>query len=460
MGFAGHAVLVHPILGIARAALRWVANSALPGAGGLAWPEIPGKAPTDDVYAGTAGVLLAFSEARLSGIDEFDAIASRAAGRLQHLAANPAPLDVTAESGQPGDSALYTGQSGYCFALRCWAQASGDQDSAEAAGQVAAHLASHNRNSGADAPYSTYRDLLLGEAGVLLCLIAEEGEDGHAAASVIADRLVVSARAQRAGVDWFTRDDLGYYMPNFSHGCAGISYALARASSGLQRPDLLDVAVAGANRLLDLGAQPDGSFLAPSSVPTRNPEFPVSYGWCHGPTGTLRLFSLLDQLLPGAGWDVYERCCRQAVRSSGLPARIRPGFWDNIGQCCGTAGVGEMALDAFQETADSQWLDWADALAHDVVARAISDDGGTRWSNTEHRVSPPNLPPGCGWMQGTAGIAGWLCRLARIHDSGIVAPRLEHPDRPPLRYVPASARVLSIEGGLITSGERTMASGP
>jgi len=270
--FASHALLVNPILGIARDALRWVANSALPCAGGLAWPEIPGggQAPMDDVYSGTAGVLLAFSEARLSGIDEFDAVASRAAGRLQHLAASPARLDVAGEPGQPGDSALYTGQAGYCFALRCWAQASGDHLSTAAAGKVAAHLASHSRNSGADVPYSTYRDLLLGEAGVLLCLVAEEGEDAQAAASVLADRLVASAHAQRAGVDWYTRDDRQYYMPNFSHGCAGISYALARAASGLQRPDLLDVAVAGATRLLDLGTRPDGSFLAPSSVPTRS----------------------------------------------------------------------------------------------------------------------------------------------------------------------------------------------
>lgn len=416
-------------------ALRWVANSAVNSEGGVAWPGIAGGGqPTaDDVYSGTAGVLLALSEARLSGIDEFDATASLAASRLQHLAACPTFLDPAADPGQPGDSGLYSGQAGYCSALRCWAQASGDAHSAAAASELTRHLASWSQISGAGAPFSRYRDLLLGEAGVLISLLDESSTEANAAAALIANRLVGAARPEGSGLDWYAHDDFTYYMPNFSHGCAGISYALARAGHELNRPDLLDVATAGATRLLDLGARSDGSLLVPHSVPTRNPDFPFSYGWCHGPTGTLRLFSLLDQLLPGAGWDAHVRGCRQAVLRSGLPARLRPGFWDNLGQCCGTAGVGEMALDAYQETADVQWLDWADELSRDVLARAISDDTGTRWSNTEHTVSPPDLPPHCGWMQGTAGIAGWLLRLARVHDQGVESPRLDRPDRPPLR---------------------------
>jgi lantibiotic modifying enzyme len=433
--FGRHHSSVVEVRAVACDALRWVANSALNCEGGLAWPEIAGSGQpaTDDVYSGTAGVLLALSEARLSGIDEFDATASLAAGRLLHLAASPTRLDPAADPGQPGDSGLYTGQAGYCFALRCWAQASGDEHSAAAASELTDHLASWSQISGADAPYSPFRDLLLGEAGVLIGLLDEGSADANAAAALIANRLVAAARPEGSGLDWYANDDFTHYMPNFSHGCAGISYALARAGHALNRPDLLDVATAGATRLLDLGARSDGSILVPHSVPTRNPDFPFSYGWCHGPTGTLRLFSLLDQLLPGAGWDALVRGCRQAVRRSGLPARLRPGFWDNLGQCCGTAGVGEMALDAYQETADGQWLDWADELSRDVLTRAISDDTGTRWSNTEHTASPPELPPRCGWMQGTAGVAGWLLRLARVHDDGLESPRLDRPDRPPLR---------------------------
>jgi hypothetical protein len=36
---------------------------------------------------------------------------------------------------------------------------------------------------------------------------------------------------------------------------------------------------------------------------------------------------------------------------------------------------------------------------------------GVAWSNTEHTATPPELPPEPGFMQGAAGIAGWLARL-------------------------------------------------
>ena len=36
---------------------------------------------------------------------------------------------------------------------------------------------------------------------------------------------------------------------------------------------------------------------------------------------------------------------------------------------------------------------------------------GASWSNTEHTRTPPGLPPEPGFMQGAAGIAGWLSRL-------------------------------------------------
>jgi len=189
--FGRHHSNVVEVRAVACDALRWVANSALDCEGGLAWPEIAasGQPTTDDVYSGTAGVLLALSEARLSGIDEFDATASLAAGRLLHLAASPTRLDPAADPGQPGDSGLYTGQAGYCFALRCWAQASGDEHSAAAASELTVRLASWSQISGADAPYSRYRDLLLGEAGVLIGLLDEGSAEANAAAALIANRL-------------------------------------------------------------------------------------------------------------------------------------------------------------------------------------------------------------------------------------------------------------------------------
>jgi hypothetical protein len=106
-----------------------------------------------------------------------------------------------------------------------------------------------------------------------------------------------------------------------------------------------------------------------------------------------------------------RKACLQALRDSRLPARLYPGYWDNLARCCGTAGVGQLLLDRYQATGDRALLDWCGTLASDVLARAVTSSNGVTWSNTEHTRDPAELPPEPGLMQGTAGIAGWLARL-------------------------------------------------
>lgn len=64
-----------------------------------------------------------------------------------------------------------------------------------------------------------------------------------------------------------------------------------------------------------------------------------------------------------------------------------------------------------------------------LVTRAIRDDTGTRWRFLEHRRDPPLLPPGTAWMQGAAGIAAYLLRLARFVETGPDAPVVDRPDQ-------------------------------
>ena len=97
-------------------------------------------------------------------------------------------------------------------------------------------------------------------------------------------------------------------------------------------------------------AGPDG-FLVPHSDP-QQVAFGLerySYGWCHGPAGDAQVFRLLAQLADagaggGDGWRALVDRCWQTVTTSGLPERLRPGFWDNSGRCCGTGGVLALAL--------------------------------------------------------------------------------------------------------------------
>ncbi len=213
-------------------------------------------------------------------------------------------------------------------------------------------------------------------------------------------------------------------MPNWSHGLAGIATALALSGSELDRPDLVDAARRGADHLVTLGDSSDGGFVVPLSIPPADPARadPISYGWCHGPTGTSMLFLALDRARvaevggrPTTSW--YARG-RHSVRVSGLPDRLRPGFWDNDGHCCGTAAVGDAFLDAYARTGDDAELAFAARLGDALVERAVVTDGHAYWRFLEHRNEQPLLPPGVGWMQGAAGIAAYLFRLDRVLETG------------------------------------------
>jgi hypothetical protein len=89
-----------------------------------------------------------------------------------------------------------------------------------------------------------------------------------------------------------------------------------------------------------------------------------------------------------------------------VPQRIRPGFWDNDGRCCGTAGVGDALLDATQDSREPQradeHLNAARTMGDALVERAIRDQAGARWQFLEHRQDPPLLPPGTDWQ--SAGV--------------------------------------------------------
>jgi hypothetical protein len=87
------------------------------------------------------------------------------------------------------------------------------------------------------------------------------------------------------------------------------------------------------------------------------------------------------------------------------------------------AGIGGLA-PVLAELGRSRAL-MADAIAD----RAIRDQAGVRWRFTEHRQDPPLLPPGTSWMQGAAGIAAFLLRLARVTQDGLTAPVVDRPDQ-------------------------------
>ncbi|MEP6816011.1 MAG: lanthionine synthetase LanC family protein [Marmoricola sp.] len=281
-------------------------------------------------------------------------------------------------------------------------------------------------------PDTRVSDATLGTAGVLLAALWARRRR-VAGARDVAERAVAVLMAEAenlpTGTNWrFVpqrfRTDAGAQMPNFSHGLAGIAAALAIAGAELDRPDLAAVVCDGVEHLVMLGDAGGQGFVVPRSIPSSAAdEDEVTYSWCHGATGTSLLFLALDRAgvakVAGESPLSWHRRCLHSVRTSGLPARLHPGFWDNDGRCCGTAGVGEVFLDSWHRAGDDQDLEFAVQLADTLVERAVVEGPHTYWRFVEHRAPEPLLPPGVGWMQGAAGIAAFLFRVSRVLQGGL-----------------------------------------
>lgn len=285
------------------------------------------------------------------------------------------------------------------------------------------------------APHARINDATLGTAGNLLGAVWAHRHGAPGAeelATWTADLLLAEGEPTDAGTSWpfvparFTeavraeRGDM--QMPNWSHGLAGIAASLAVAGAELDRPDLVDAACSGAEHLVTLGDTSDGGFAVPHVIPADPDADEVTYGWCHGPTGTSLLFTALEHAgvseVAGETPEQWQRRCLHSIRRSGIPERLHPGFWDNDGRCCGTAGVGDVFLDAWQRRGVAHDLAFAQVLGDALVGRAVVDGDRACWRFTEHRNDDPLLPPGVGWMQGAAGIAAYLLRLARVLREG------------------------------------------
>ncbi len=281
-------------------------------------------------------------------------------------------------------------------------------------------------------------DLVLGAAGVVLAAIWAGGEHARQIAATGGESLLQAADQAKDGLDWAILPGWPSRMPNYSHGTAGIATALAIAGAALDRDDFIAAARQGAQHLLAVGSLDDDGLVVPHTLPYSSRDVdPVTYTWCHGPAGTSHLFAALAHagVDTVAGLEVtrLRQRCLHSILASGVPQRLRPGFWDNDGRCCGTAGVGDVLLDATQDCTDQAragtLLQAARTMGDALAERAIRDKAGARWRFVEHRQDPPLLPPGTSWMQGAAGIAAFLLRLARVIEDGRDTPVIDRPDQ-------------------------------
>ena len=419
---------------LGEAAWAWVGQQVQDDAGPWLPEQVPGDGPPagpgpdrDSLYAGIAGLAPVLAEIRQyrALTDAEQTLADGIVARL---------LAMVPDRTEPS---LYAGLAGDVTALKLLAPGR-EQPALDRLAELATPRGWNTTLELEPGSVAPVTDLIQGTAGVVLAAVWAGGPAARGIAETGGQALLLAADQLDDGLDWRMLPGYRSSTPNYSHGTAGVAAALAIAGAALGRPDFVAAAERGAEHLLAVGTLDENGFIVPHTLPysTRDVD-PVTYNWCHGPAGTSQLFPALAAagVAEVAGRPVawLRQRSLDAILASGVPQRLRPGFWDNDGRCCGTAGVGDVLLDAAQDCADERragrLLQAAAAMADALADRAVHDQDGVYWRFTEHRQDPPLLPPGTSWMQGAAGIAAFLLRMARVAEHGRTAPVVDRPDQ-------------------------------
>ena len=312
---------------VAEAAWMWVLDHVresegpwLPESASDDWEDAgPNSDDRDCLYVGIAGLAPFLAEVAQyrSLTDSEHRLATRIAERLFSTA------------GTRVEASLYSGLAGEATALRMLAP--------EHVPVLMRRLAELTTTDGwvtehvGNAPTRFLTDVVMGNAGVVMAATWLGGDHAESIALTGCDALISAAERTSAGLDWGSWAGAPSRSPNYSHGTAGIATALAVAGTTYGRPDLVDAAVLGAQHLLVMGSLSDGGFVVPRTIPPAKRDVePITYTWCHGPTGTSHLFAALAHagVAELGGFDVRDlrQRCFRSVLDSGVPATAPPGF--------------------------------------------------------------------------------------------------------------------------------------
>jgi lantibiotic modifying enzyme len=388
-------------LATARAAARWIFSRQSK----RHWPSEPVESLEDqlDLYHGIAGTILFFLEL------------AQANGERNHYEAARSGADYIANHlEQVTDCGLYCGLAGMAFSLDRIITTGEDSFLRGSLNRAIDRLRATTIQHHPGVSWNEQSDLISGTAGIGLALIQLGARTGRNELLELAkgagDRLLSVAQESAKGIHW-TRSAAGSKeYPNFSHGTAGIGYFLA---------ELYEATNDGRYRLSALAA---GHYLQSIVSKVESCEHLIFHdnangrnlfylGWCHGPAGTGRFFYRLYQLTNDPGWLTLVRNQATTLMASGIPERQTPGYWNNVSQCCGAAGVGEFFLGLFRATRDRSYLAFAERVAGYLIARAETETNGVKWTQAERRIEPERLVAQSGLMQGAAGVGLFLVHV-------------------------------------------------
>ncbi len=412
---------------VALAAARWIRRSRIETKAGVTWPADPLK-PTSvgtDLYNGMPGVILFHLEL-------FHATGDATWLDDARLGANEltAQLPAMAAANQMG---LYTGMAGAVFVLEETHRATGDARYRDAARQALTFIHTQAVRTARGATWagpSATNDIISGSAGIGLLLVWADQRMGDPASRTLAlsvgHGLIDIGIQDHGGLKWRVAPDVTDLYPNFSHGTAGVAYFLSTLLRATGELPLMGATLSGARYLQAVANTEGGGFKVFHHEPGGEDLYYLS--WCHGPAGTARCFHRLAQITQHTRWDDVVQACARAIIQSGMPERQSPGYWNNVGQCCGNAGVGEFFITLARRSSTPDHVAMIRRVAANTQQRATVDGDGLKWIQAENRASPADVVAQTGYMQGAAGVGAFF-----LHADGLTkgrAPLIEWPDAP------------------------------
>ncbi len=393
------------------------------------------------LYRGSCGVILLLLELNASGQDAKALAEAEAAGEaVMAYLERKDWLSVSPSTGWPG----------YAFTLSELARASGREDFRHAAARCLERLMAQAKPLGRGLgwiepmPFSDITgftgdreiyDQSVGAAGAALVLLYAHEAGLHPKAldwaKAVCERLLEVAEPDADGLRWRLMSDMPFPFtaPNFAHGGAGVGYLMAQMFRATGETPYLHAAKEAARYTMSRSHSVGGGRLVCHSEESPRPMFYL--GACHGPAGTGRLLLELHDLTGEARWLEDARALVQGLLDMGAPEIRSKGYWNNFGQCCGDAGVGEFALLMAARTGDDAYLDLARRCATVVLDHSDLQDGQRLWRHAEHRERGDFLQAQTGYMQGAAGIASFLLHLATTEAGNPV--KIAMPDWPKMK---------------------------
>jgi len=421
-------------LEIAKKAAAWIRRSRVETRNGVTWPADPLRPATVryDLYNGMPGVILFYLELFHATGDKTWLDDARLGAA--ELAAQLPALNAAQDAG------LYTGLAGAVFVLEETHRTTGEgryRDEAKKALAMVHGLAKKTTSGASWSGPSATNDIISGSAGIGLLLLWADHMMGDPASRALAlaagRRLIEVGEHDKGGVKWAVAPTVTNRYPNFSHGTAGVAYFLATLLKATGDLGSMGAALSGAQYLEAVANTDDGGFKVFHHEPGGEDLYYLS--WCHGPAGTARLFQRLADLTHRPRWDELHKKAVQATIASGVPERQSPGYWNNISQCCGNAGVGEFFIDLQRRSPTPAYADLIDRVRANTFSRATADGDGLKWIQAENRVSPDAVVAQTGYMQGAAGVGAFYLHA---HTLAAGKPRAIHwPDA--LGFMPCSS---------------------